>query len=160
VLVYPNLAGATNWQSPSLDPETGFFIFTYKEQGNIYIKEDQKFEVGKSYWGGRFFPPGEKDWGGVMALDPTTGKKMWDFKLNSGGLGNGLLATAGGVTFATTADGFMLALNSKTGKLLWKTQTGGDPHASPISYAVDGKQYVACSMGGVLMSWALPEVEQ
>ncbi len=159
VLVYPNLAGATNWQSPSFDPETGYFIFTYKEQGNIYIKEDQKFEVGKSYWGGRFFPPGEKDWGGVMALDPTTGKKVWDFKLNAGGLGNGLLATAGGVTFATTYDGFMLAFNSKTGKLLWKMQTGGDPHASPISYAVNGKQYVACSMGGVLMSWALPEVE-
>jgi PQQ-dependent dehydrogenase (methanol/ethanol family) len=158
-LVYPNLAGATNWQSPSFDPATGYFIFTYKEQGNIYVKEAQKFEVGKSYWGGRFFPPGEKDWGGVMALDPTTGKKMWDFKLNAGGLGNGLIATAGGVTFATTYDGFMLALNSKTGKLLWRTQTGGDPHASPISYAVNGRQFVACSMGGILMSWALPEVE-
>ena len=159
VLVYPNLAGATNWQSPSFDPETGYFLFTYKEQGNIYVKEDQKFVVGQSYWGGRFFPPGEKDWGGVMALDPTTGKKVWDFKLNAGGLGNGLLTTAGGVTFATATDGFLLAFNSKTGKLLWKTQTGGDPHASPISYAVNGKQFVACSMGGVLMSWSLPEVE-
>lgn len=158
-LVYPNLAGATNWQSSSLDPETGYFLMTYKEQGNIYVKEDQKFEVAKSYWGGRFFPPGEKDWGGVMALDPVTGKKMWDFKLNAGGLGNGLLATAGGITFATTYDGYMLALNSKTGKLLWKTQTGGDPHASPISYAVNGKQFVACSMGGILISWALPEAE-
>jgi alcohol dehydrogenase (cytochrome c) len=159
VLVYPNLAGATNWQSPSFDPETGYFIFTYKEQGNIYIKEDQKFEVGKSYWGGRFFPPGEKDWGGVMAMDPTTGKKMWDYKFNAGGLGNGLLATAGGITFATSTDGYMMAFNSKTGKLLWKTQTGGDPRASPISYAVNGKQFVACSMGGMLFSWALPEVE-
>jgi alcohol dehydrogenase (cytochrome c) len=70
-----------------------------------------------------------------------------------------VIATAGGVTFATTYDGFMLALNSKTGKLLWRTQTGGDPHASPISYAVNGRQFVACSMGGILMSWALPEVE-
>ncbi|MFN0121522.1 MAG: PQQ-dependent dehydrogenase, methanol/ethanol family [Blastocatellia bacterium] len=158
-LVYPNLAGATNWQSPSFDPESGYFIFTYKEQGNIFVKEDQKFEVGKSYWGGRFFPPGEKDWGGVMALDPATGKKVWDYKLNAGGLGNGLLATAGGVTFATATDGYMLVLNSRTGKLLWRTQTGGDPHASPVSYSVDGRQYVACSMGGVLVSWALPEIE-
>ncbi len=158
-LVYPNLAGATNWQSPSYDPDSGYFVFTYKEQGNIYVKEDQKFELGKSYWGGKFFPPGEKDWGGVMALDPATGKKMWDYKLNAGGLGNGLLATAGGVTFATTTDGYVLGLNTKTGKLLWKTQTGGDPHASPISYAANGRQFVACSMGGILFSWALPEVE-
>ncbi len=158
-LVYPSLTGGTNWQSPSYDPATGFFVFTYREQGNIYVKEDQKFEKGKSYWGGKFFPPGEKDWGGVMALDPATGKKMWDYRLNAGGLGNGLLATAGGVTFATTTDGYVLGLNTKTGKLLWKTQTGGDPHASPMSYAVNGRQFVACSMGGILFSWALPEVE-
>ncbi len=160
VLVYPNLAGATNWQSPSYDPETGYFIFTYKEQGNIYVKEEQKFELGKSYWGGKFFPPAEKDWGGVKALDPTTGKIVWDYKLNAGGLGNGLLATAGGVTFATSVDGYLMAFNSKTGKLLWRTQTGGDAHASPISYAVNGRQFVACSLGGILMSWALPEAEQ
>lgn len=158
-LVYPSLMGATNWKSPSFDPDTGYFILNYKEQGNIYIKEEQKFEVGKSYWGGRFFPPGEKDWGGVMALDPATGKKMWDFKLNSSGLGNGLMATAGGVTFATTDDGYMLGFNSKTGKLLWRTQAGGGASASPISYAVNGRQFVACAMGGVIFSWALPEVE-
>ena len=51
-----------------------------------------------------------------------------------------------------------MALSSKTGKLLWRTQTGADIHASPISYAVNGRQYVACSMGGVVMSFALPEL--
>jgi len=68
-----------------------------------------------------------------------------------------LLSTAGGVTFATSADGNFIALSSKTGKLLWRTQTGADIHASPISYAVNGRQYVACSMGGVVMSFALQE---
>jgi predicted dehydrogenase len=48
-------------------------------------------------------------------------------------------------------------MHSKTGKLLWRTQTGGDIHASPISYASHGRQFVACSMGGILMSFALPE---
>jgi alcohol dehydrogenase (cytochrome c) len=158
-LVYPNLAGATNWQSPSYDPETGYFIFTYKEAGNIYVKENQKYEEGKAYWGGRFFAPGDEEWGGVKAIDPETGQTKWDYRFYSGGLGNGVLATAGGVTFATSADGNFLAFNSRTGKLLWRTQTGADIHASPISYAVNGRQYVACSVGGVLMSFALPEVE-
>jgi alcohol dehydrogenase (cytochrome c) len=157
VVVYPNLAGATNWQSPSYDPETGWFIFTYKEAGNIYVKEDQKYETGKAYWGGRFFAPGDLEWGGVKAIDPETGATKWDYRFYTGGLGNGLLSTAGGVTFATSADGNFIALSSKTGKLLWRTQTGADIHASPISYAVGGRQYVACSMGGVVMSFALPE---
>ena len=111
------------------------------------------------YWGGRFFAPGDEEWGGVKAIDPETGQTKWDYRFYSGGLGNGLLATAGGVTFVTSADGNFLAFNSRTGKLLWRTQTGGDIHASPISYAVVGRQYVACSVGGVLMSFALPEVE-
>jgi PQQ-dependent dehydrogenase (methanol/ethanol family) len=157
VVVYPNLAGATNWQSPSYDPVTGWFILTYKEAGNVYLKEDQKYEAGKAYWGGRFFEPGDLEWGGVKAIDPETGATKWDYRYKAGGLGNGLLATAGGVTFATSPDGNFIALESKTGRLLWRTQTGADIHASPISYAVDGRQYVACSVGGVVMSFALPE---
>ncbi len=158
VTVYPNLAGATNWQSPSYDPETGWFIFTYREAGNVYHKEDQKFETGKAYWGGRFYAPGDHEWGGVKAIDPETGATKWDYRFYSGGLGNGLLATAGGVTFVTSADGNFMALTSKTGKLLWRTQTGADIHASPMSYSVNGRQFVACSMGGVVMSFALPEL--
>lgn len=159
-LVYPNLSGATNWQSPSYDPETGYFIFTYKEAGNVYAKENQKNEVDKSYWGGRFFAPGDEEWGGVKAIDPETAQTKWDYRFYAGCYGNGVLATAGGVTFATSAEGNFMAFNSRTGVLLWRTQTGGDIHASPISYAVGGRQYVACSVGGVLMSFALPEEDR
>ncbi|MGH9840166.1 MAG: c-type cytochrome, partial [Blastocatellia bacterium] len=146
-----------NWLSYFGD--YGWFIFTYKESGNVYFKEDQKFELGKSYWGGRTAAPGDVEWGGVKAIDPETAETKWDHRLYSGGYGNGLLATAGGLTFATAADGHFLALHSKTGKLLWRTQTGGDIHASPISYAVNGRQFVACSVGGILLSFALPEPE-
>lgn len=156
-LVYPSLVGATNWQSPSWDPTTGLFILTYKEAGHIYVKEEQKYEPGKSYWGGRFFAPGDNEWGGVKAIDPMTGRTAWDFRFVAGGLGNGLLATAGGITVATSADGSVVALNSKTGQLLWRTQTGADIHASPVTYSVNGRQYFACSTGGIVMSWALPE---
>lgn len=158
-LVYPSLIGATNWQSPSYDPATGWFIFTYTEAGNVYFKEDPKFELGKSYWGGRTAAPGDVEWGGVKAINPETAETKWDYRLSRGGLGNGLLATAGGLTFAATGDGHFLALHSRTGKLLWQVQTGGEIHASPISYAVNGRQFVACSIGGILMSFALPESE-
>ena len=82
---------------------------------------------------------------------------MWDFKLYQGSLTNGVLATAGGVLFASSRDGNIIALDAKTGKHLWHYQTGGNHAAAPISYAIDGRQYVALTAGNVLYSFALPE---
>ena len=94
---------------------------------------------------------------GIKAIDPETGKTVWDFKLFQGSLGNGVLATAGGVLFASSRDGNVIALDAKTGKHLWHYQTGGNHTASPISYAIDGRQYVALTAGNVLYGFALPE---
>jgi alcohol dehydrogenase (cytochrome c) len=68
-----------------------------------------------------------------------------------------VLATGGGLVFAAAGDGNMIALDSKTGALKWRFQTGGRIGASPMSYAVDGKKYVAISAGNVLYSFTLPE---
>jgi PQQ-dependent dehydrogenase (methanol/ethanol family) len=160
VLVYPALVGGTNWQAPSYDPATGLFLFTYREGGDIFVVDkDEKYQPGKTWWGGKFYPGGEREWGGVKALDPETGKAVWDHRFYKGTYSAGLLATAGGVTFAASADGNLVALDSKTGKLLWRFQTGAEVHASPMAYAVNGRQYVALASGGVLMSFALPEQE-
>lgn len=160
VLVYPALVGGTNWQSPSYDPATGWFIFTYREGGDIFVVDkEEKYKPGQSWWGGKFFPGGEREWGGVKAIDPETGKTMWDYHLYLGGFAQGCIATAGGVTFAAARDGNFIALDSKTGKLLWRFNTNADIHASPMSYAVNGRQYVALSAGSVLISFALPEIE-
>ena len=86
-----------------------------------------------------------------------TGKTVWDFKLFQGSLSNGVLATAGGVLFASSRDGNIIALDAKTGKYLWHYQTGGTHAASPMSYAVDGRQYIALTAGSVLFGFALPE---
>lgn len=69
------------------------------------------------------------------------------------------MASAGGILFAGTREGNLLALESATGKLLWRFQTGGTIASAPISYAVAGKQYIALAAGGVLYSFALPEQE-
>ncbi len=72
---------------------------------------------------------------------------MWEFALNQGSLTAGVLATAGGVVFAASREGHLIALDAKTGTFLWRFQTGAAIEASPISYAVGGKQFVAVSSG-------------
>jgi PQQ-dependent dehydrogenase (methanol/ethanol family) len=164
-LVYPSPGGATNYQAPSYSPITGLFYVAYAEAGAQYVSAPPVFEKGKEYLGNapnRGAPPprGPNDPSpnaGIKALDPETGKAVWDFKLFQGSLGNGVLATAGGVVFASSRDGNVIALDAKTGAHLWHYQTGGTHTASPISYAIDGRQYVALTAGNVLYSFALPD---
>ena len=164
-LVYPTPGGATNYQAPSYSPITGWFYVAYSEAGAQYASAPQVPEKGKEYLGNapnRGAPParGPNDPApnaGIKAIDPETGKTVWDFKLFQGSLGNGVLATAGGVLFASARDGNVIALDAKTGTHLWHYQTGGNHTASPISYAIDGRQYVALTAGNVLYSFALPE---
>jgi outer membrane protein assembly factor BamB len=68
-----------------------------------------------------------------------------------------VLATGGGVLFASSREGNLLALDSRTGKLLWKFQAGSDINASPMSYAIDGQQFIGLAAGKVLYTFALPE---
>ena len=90
-------------------------------------------------------------------MAPCPGKTVWDFTLFQGSLQNGVLATAGGLLFASSRDGNLIALDAKTGKRLWHYQTGSNHTASPISYAVHGRQYVALTSGNILFSFGLPE---
>ena len=82
---------------------------------------------------------------------------MWDFKLFQGSLNNGVMATAGGVLFASSREGNFIALDAKTGKSLWRYQTGGNMAASPMGFAVDGRQYVAVASGDAIYCFALPQ---
>jgi PQQ-dependent dehydrogenase (methanol/ethanol family) len=164
-LVYPAPGGATNYQAPSYSPITGWFYVAYSDAGAQYVSAPQVAERGKEYLGNapnRGVPPprGPNDPApnaGIKAIDPETGKTVWDFKLFQGSLGNGVLATAGGVLFASSRDGNVIALDATTGKHLWHYQTGGNHTASPISYAIDGRQYVALTAGNVIYSFMLPE---
>ncbi len=158
-LHYPSLAGATNWQAPSYDPSTGWLYFAFREAGDVYFKEEQEYEPGKAYWGGKTIAAKEREWGGIKAIDPTTGNIEWEYKLIAGNLSAGVLGTAGGVLFAGSREGNLLALDSRTGSLLWRFQVGADINSSPISYAIDGIQHVALSAGKVLYSFALPSIE-
>jgi alcohol dehydrogenase (cytochrome c) len=163
-LVYPTAGGATNWQSPSYSPITGWFYLEYSEAGQQYVSEPQEVERGRLYLG-RAAPRSAAERrpdqpapnAGIKALDPETGKTMWDFKIFQGSLSNGVLATGGNLLFASTRDGYLSALDAKNGAPLWRFQTGGAHAASPMSYAIGDRQYIALSAGNVVFAFALPE---
>jgi len=163
VTVYPSLGGGTNFQAPSYSSKTGWYYLVYHDSPGNFSAGPQAYEAGRQYQGrgngGGFggAPAGAApNTQGVMAIDPETGKVQWKFELSQAALPPGLLATAGNVVFVATTEGSFIALDALSGKLLWRYSTGGPLAASPISYAVDGRQYVAISGTGAVFSFALP----
>ena len=154
---FPSMWGATNWMSPSYDSATSRLYITFREFGDRYYKRVDEYKPGRVYMGGKTTPVEEQEWGGIKAINPETGNIEWEYKFHLGSLSAGVLATGGGVVFAASREGNVMAFETRTGKLLWHFQTGAQIDSSPMSYAVDGKQYVALSAGGALYSFALPE---
>jgi alcohol dehydrogenase (cytochrome c) len=161
-IVFPALIGGTNFQAPSYSPLTGWMYVAYHDGGGWFSSGPAPFERGRQYWGsggaGPFegAPPGTRDSQGIAALDPETGAVQWKHEFASVSLQAGVLATAGGVVFAGSADGDFLALDAHSGSQLWHFNAGAEVTSSPMSYAADGRQYVAISSAGVLYSFALP----
>jgi|SRR5579871_610102 len=162
-MVYPGVGGGTNFQAPSYSLQTGWAYFAYHDGGQFYTSGPQQFEPGKQYngrgaGGNRPQPAGAAPPSdGIQAFDPETGKTQWKFVLSQGGLAPGVLATGGGLLFAATAEGNFIALDAKTGKPLWHFTTGANIASSPVSYSVDGREYVAVTSSGMLYAFALPQ---
>jgi alcohol dehydrogenase (cytochrome c) len=157
IAVYPSLAGGTNFQAPSYSPATGWVYVETSDSGQRFTRAPQDFEEGRQYQGGRGVGLGEPVTAAIKAIDPETGETKWEYKISRGSLAAGVLATAGNLVFAATGEGNLIALDARTGAPLWHYSTGATMAASPMSYAVDGKQFIAISAGGVLYSFALPE---
>jgi alcohol dehydrogenase (cytochrome c) len=164
VWVYPSLIGGTNFQAPSYSPLTGWLYFAYHDGGQKFAIGPAPFEPGKQFQGDS---AGSADVGpptgdapesqGIAAFDPETMKVVWKFEVTEASLTAGALATGGGVVFASSHDGNFIALDSRTGKALWHFGAGGDVAGSPMSYSINGKQYIAVSTAQVLYAFALPD---
>ena len=153
----PGISGGTNFMSPSYDPQTGLFYVAAREQCDIVSSLPEQFVPGRFFFGSGNEPvPGEKDWGALRAIDPRSGEIKWEFKYYSAPWG-GALSTAGGVVFAGDTDGNFIAFDARTGKDLWHFQTGSAIFASPMTYALDGRQYIVIPSGAALFAFALPE---
>ena len=154
-LVFPNIQGASNWFSPSYSPQTKLFYQAAREMGTIYYKGAAVYKPGTAFTGGGGrYVNGDDASGAIRALDATTGKMKWEFPLLSPGW-TSVLSTAGGLVFGGSEEGNFFALDAETGKPLWDTQIGGAVRGIPMSYGVDGKQYVAIAAGFTLFVFAL-----
>ena len=153
-LVYPSLQGSTNWASPSYSPQTGFLYVPVREMGSVYFKTDAEYRPGTYFTGGSEKRLEDEAWGSVRALDVSTGRMVWDFKLPSPPWG-GVLSTAGGLVFGGSNEGNAFALDATTGQALWQFQTGGAIRTNPMSFAIDGRQHIAIAGGRAYIVFAL-----
>jgi PQQ-dependent dehydrogenase (methanol/ethanol family) len=155
--VCPDASGSTNWASPSYDPQTGLFYVAIREACALYTRETKTPKPGEPYTGGDPKVDSKAGTPGfVRALDPLTGNMRWEFPLEIGSSAAGVLSTGGGVLFAASHDGYLIALDARNGRELWHYQTGSQIQSSPISYEVDGKQVIAISTSSSLVTFTLP----
>jgi alcohol dehydrogenase (cytochrome c) len=158
-LVCPWLNGASNWYSTSWNPVTKLYYVQTNDKCGIYTRTDEKFESGHSYMGGSFSgDPGHPGQRIVRALDIHTGKAVWEIpQTGDASSWGGVLSTAGGVVFFSADDGGFSAADARTGKVLYAFQTNESPHASPMTYTFDHRQYVAVAAGSNIIAFALPK---
>jgi alcohol dehydrogenase (cytochrome c) len=159
-LVYPGNQGATNWYNPSFSPRTGlFYIPTWENSSSVYSlgAAPPEFHEGQTFAGA--FPGrgarGDDTYSAIRALDPKTGEKKWDYRMASPSTDAGVLTTASDVLFSGGRDGGFFALDARDGKLLWQTNIGPSVMSGPMTYSVDGNQYVSVVAGNVLFTFGL-----
>jgi alcohol dehydrogenase (cytochrome c) len=169
-VILPGNQGGTNWYSPSFSPSTGlFYIPSWVNYSSVYFKAQAEYSEGRRYLGAspRSLIGGlqqakintRKDnegYGAVRAIDPQTGERKWEYKMNDV-TDAGILTTASDLLFSGGREGYFYALDARSGELLWRANVGGAIASGPMSYAVNGKQYVAISAGSALFVYALKE---
>lgn len=150
VLVAPNEAGATNFRPPSFDPKTGFLIVSAQDGYGIYFF---KAEHGGYGWAGADYNVAGKSF--LRALDYRTGKIAWEHPIGDGAGTAGVLTSESGLTFSGDNHISVMALRTSDGATLWH-QAIGKVQNAPITYQLDGKQYLIVGGGESLYAFALP----
>jgi alcohol dehydrogenase (cytochrome c) len=120
-----------------------------QELCNDLVARDEEVAEGGAFTGGNWFmkpPPGGKIEGYIAAFDAATGERRWSVPVTTWIMAS-ILSTEGGLVFTGDPEGNFLALDARTGARLWSFQTGGGHRGSSISYAIDGRQYVATPTG-------------
>lgn len=173
---WPGNQGGTNWYPPSYSPSTGLFYFAaWEDYATIYEPEESEYIPGRYFLGGGFsvLAPVEgaptigigrtspiNNWtdvvgyGSVKALDPSTGEEVWAFD-QFDVTDSGMLTTASDLLFTGGREGYFHALDARTGDLLWKASLGGQIVMAPVTYTVNGEQYVTVISGNSMVTFGL-----
>jgi alcohol dehydrogenase (cytochrome c) len=156
VFVIPNFLGGKNWNPMAYNPDTGLFYVPANEWGMDMWNEPVSYKKGAAYLGSAFTikPIFDDHIGALKAVDPKTGEIKWEYH-NKSPLWGGVLATKGGLIFTGTPEGHLKAFDAKTGEELWSFQTGSGIVSSPITWEMDGEQYIGVTSGwgGAVPLW-------
>jgi len=178
VATYPGNQGGTNWYPPSFSPRTGLFYFSaWEDYGTIYRSEESEYIPGRAFLGGGFTVQAPvqgaptigigrtnpiNNWtdevghAALMAMDPVTGEARWkydQFDVSD----SGMLTTASDLLFTGGREGYFHAIDANTGELLWKVNLGGQIVMAPVTYMVDGVQYLSVISGHAMATFALSD---
>jgi len=168
--IMPNNQGATNWYPPSFSPVTGYFyVPSWMDTYSVYTKRPVTYVAGQTYAGA--FPTmampalsvrpvnqriPEEGFGAIQAIDPATGDIVWRHEM-SDVTDSGVLSTASNLVFAGGREGFFYALDALTGAELWRQNLGGQVASGPMSFELEGRQYIVVAAGAGLFVFALPQ---
>lgn len=152
----PSVVGGTNWMSSAFNPSTRLFYVMALESCDIYTKNSEWWKPGESFYGGATRRAPDESRKIVRAIDVETSRIVWEYpQIGQGSTWGGLLTTAGGLVFFCDDGGAFAALDARSGKPLWHFNAGVASHASPMTYAVDGRQYVSIAAGSDIITFAL-----
>ncbi|AUH64971.1 PQQ-dependent methanol/ethanol family dehydrogenase [Paracoccus zhejiangensis] len=156
VFASPSFLGGKNWMPMAFSQNTGLFYVPSNEWGMDIWNEPITYKKGAAYLGAGFTikPNYEDHIGSLKAIDPMTGEWKWEFK-NGAPLWSGVMTTAGGLVFFGTPEGKFIALDDSTGEELWSFQTGSGIVGQPVTWDMDGEQYVSIvsGWGGAVPLW-------
>lgn len=142
---YPGPAGAKEWTHAAYNQQTEMFYVPVADVGATATRRRREFKEGQPYWGAAVQVDIDDMAGSISAFD-TNGEEKWRWR-NNYPMASSVCTTAGNLVFAGTPTGEFIALDARTGDELWKFQCGSGHHGSPMTYSIDGKQYVAVPVG-------------
>jgi alcohol dehydrogenase (cytochrome c) len=163
-LIKPHVHGATNWAPPAYNRGHRLFFVAHWENSGIMAIEGQfpqpvGVNTRQTSMGDVTLEPflnnGEEAYGVIAAYDARTLERVWEYNLGNITWG-GVLSTDGDIVFGGGKDGHFVALEARSGQLLWKLNLGGQINAGPMTYAIAGRQYVSVAAGNALFTFALP----
>ena len=151
--VCPDQTGGTNWMPPAFSPSLNLLFVTARESCGVFFSWKEDYAPGDAYRGGAVQRLVDEQYSMLRAIDVLTGEKRWEFPYTNQSWA-GVLSTASGLVFAG-GSGNVIAFDAKSGKNLWRFQTGSSLYSGAITYMVDDRQYVLMPSGTTLTSFAL-----
>jgi alcohol dehydrogenase (cytochrome c) len=160
--VCPSATGGKNWPAGAYSPQINVMFYPLQNTCmNARTTIAKRDPTGRGVYGLSMpvqLAPGTQNIGAVYAISVETGRTLWKYEQRAGMLS--LVATAGGLVFGGDANGRFMAFDERDGKILWETNLGSPVSGYPISFSVDGKQYIAVNTGGSLVAGSVNRVTE